>query len=494
MEFTLSAEARPVIIGTFALYTAVMLLIGYFAKRIMDRTAADRYVDEFYTGGRGMGALVLAMMVAAGLCSAGTFLGGPGMTYRVGATWMIAVCAQNFMNFLVLGTVGKKIGIVARRVQAQSFMGLLLSRYNYSKVLGFLGVAGIVAFMGSYVVAQFVGGARLFETMTGLSYELGLVLFAVVVLMVAVFGGIKGVALAIVFQGIVMTIAVVALFWGTLNHIGSTETALKSIAQIDPKLLSPWSWSIPYQISMWMNFGLLIVGLPHSTMGTLTYKSTGAMHRAIIIGAVFVIFWSLALMSMGLLTRSIYPNLKVVDHAIPILTMTVLPPWLAGVTIAGVTGAIQSTVGAMIIVISSTLIKDAYQTLINPSVDPAKLKKVNMIATTLVCVLVFVAALNPPAGLQVLVIFSVGGLASAFFWPLMLGIYWMRTNEYGAIAGMLGGLVTYILGAGGYADITFGMHGIATAFVVSGLLTIGVSLITPKTPYGVIRTWFGTKA
>ncbi len=494
MEFTLNPEVRPVIVGTFAAYTVIMLVIGYFAKKMMDGTAVNRYVDEFYTGGRGMGALALAMIVAAGLCSAGTFLGGPGMAYRVGGTWVIAVCAQNFMNFLVLGSVGKKIGIVARRIQAQSFMGLLLNRYNNSKVLGLIGVLCIVAFMGSYVVAQFVGGARLFETMTGLSYELGLLLFAVVVLLVAVFGGIKGVALAIVFQGIVMTIAVVALFWGTLNHIGSTETALKTIAQAEPSIVTPWTWTMAYQASMWMNFGLLIVGIPHSTMGTLTYKSTRAMHRAIVIGAVFVVFWSLALMSMGVLTRSIYPNLKVVDHAIPVLTMTVLPPWLAGVTIAGVAGAIQSTVGAMIIVISSALIKDAYQTLINPSAAPEKLRKINMIATTLVCLLTVGAALRPPHGLQVLVIFSVGGLASAFFWPLMLGIYWMRTNEYGAIAGMLGGLITYIVGAGGYANITFGMHGIVPAFVVSGVLTIGVSLMTPKTPYGVIRAWFGAKA
>ncbi len=491
MEFTVSADARPVIVGTFIGYTILMLLIGYFAKKIMDKMAVERYMEEFYTGGRGMGALMLAMMVAAGLCSAGTFLGGPGMAYKVGGAWIIAVCAQIFMNFIILGSVGKKIGIVARRTQSQSFLGLLLHRYNHSKILGFLGVAAIVCFMGSYVVAQFVGGARLFESMTGLSYELGLVLFAVVVLLVATFGGIKGVALAIVFQGLIMTFAVIALFWGTLSHIGSTETALKSVAQIDSTLLSPWKWSVPYQISMWMNFGLLLIGVPHSTMGALTYKNTRAMHKAIIIGAVFVILWSLALMSMGILTRSIYPNLKVVDHAIPILTMTVLPPWLAGVTIAGVAGAIQSTVGAMIIVISSSLIKDTYQAFINPAVKPEKLKKINTIVTALVCALVFAAAIKPPQALQALIIFSVGGLSAGFFWPLLLGIYWMRTNEYGAVAGMLGGVATYILGAGGYLNITFGMHAIFTACVVSGLLTAGVSCLTPKTPYGIIRTWFG---
>ncbi|MDR2527491.1 MAG: hypothetical protein LBD04_00535, partial [Synergistaceae bacterium] len=301
MELNVSSEARYIIIATFVAYTIAMFLIGYASKKIMDKTAVDRYMEEFYTGGRGMGALALSMMIAAGLCSAGTFLGGPGMGYQIGATWVMVVTAQCFMNFIVLGAVGKKIGIVSRRIGAQSFMGLLMHRYNRNVFLGVLGILAIVGFMGSYVVAQFVGGARLFEAMTGLDYTLGLILFAAVVLIIATFGGIKGVAIAIVFQGIVMTLAVVALTWGTLSHIGDLEGAFKSIAKVDPSLLDPWKWPLLYQISMWMNFGLVMIGIPHSTMGTLTYKNTQAMHRAILIGAVFVTFWSFALLGMGLL-------------------------------------------------------------------------------------------------------------------------------------------------------------------------------------------------
>ncbi|MCL2011103.1 MAG: hypothetical protein FWG71_11255, partial [Synergistaceae bacterium] len=352
----------------------------------------------------------------------------------------------------------------------------------------------VVGFMGSYVVAQFVGGARIFEAMTGLDYTLGLTLFAAVVLIIATFGGIKGVALAVAIQGVIMTLAVVALTWGSINHIGNVEEAFRRIAQEDPSLMDPWKYSIPFQVSMWMNFGLLMIGIPHSTMGTLTYKNTRAMHKAIIIGAVFVIFWSFSLMGVGFLSRAVYPTLKVTDHAIPIMTMTVLPPMLAGVTIAGVAAAIQSTVGAMIILICAAIMKDLYQTLINPTVEAAKLKKINMIVTAMVCVIIFVAAIQPPHALQVLIIFSIGGLASTFFWPLILGVYWMKANEYGAIAGMLGGVVTYILAAGRYLpfDITFGMHAIAVSFVVSGVFTVAVSLITPKTPYGVMRVWFGS--
>lgn len=71
----------------------------------------------------------------------------------------------------------------------------------------------------------------------------------------------------------------------------------------------------------------------------------------------------------------------------------------------------------------------------------------------------------------------------------------MKANEWGAFAGMLGGLATYILTAGKYlpVDITFGMHAIAISFALSGIFTVAVSLVTPKTPWGIVNVWFGVK-
>ncbi|HPC76570.1 MAG TPA: sodium/pantothenate symporter [Synergistales bacterium] len=491
MEWELSSATRTVILITFIVYSIALLVVGFYSKRRMDKTALDKFVEEFYTGGRGMGSLVIALMIAAGLCSAGTFLGGPGLGYSVGLTWVMVLFAQNFMNFYILGEIGKKVGIVARRINAQSYLDLFVYRYNHNKMVGLIGVAGIVIFLGSYVVAQFVGGARLFESMTGQPYWLGLTIFALVVLFYAAFGGIRGVSAAIVIQGLVMTAAVLALFIGGLRFLLPLESSVRSIAEMNPALVTPWTWAPGYQFSMWVVFGLVMIGLPHGAMGCLVYKDTKAMHRAIVIGTIFVVLWTFALVWMGHMTKAVFPNLAVPDHAIPTLAMRVLPPWLAGVTLAGVAGAIQSTIGAMVIVISSTLVKDAYQAYINPKAEPAKLKKVTIWSTVAICVAIFLGALFPPHALEWIVVFAVGGLASAFFWPLILGLYWMRTNEHGAAAGMAGGMATYIIGAGKYLPITFGMNAIMVSLAVSLALTVGVSLMTPKTPKGIIMTWFG---
>ena len=89
-----SSSSKTVVIIVFLVYTIALLAVGYFYKRKLD-AQKDKYVENFYTGGRAMGALLVAMMVAAGICSAGTFIGSPGKIYSGGLSWAAAVCSKS---------------------------------------------------------------------------------------------------------------------------------------------------------------------------------------------------------------------------------------------------------------------------------------------------------------------------------------------------------------------------------------------------------------
>ena len=58
---------------------------------------------------------------------------------------------------------------------------------------------------------------------------------------------------------------------------------------------------------------------------------------------------------------------------------------------------------------------------------------------------------------------------------------------------MLGAFATYLLVELKLLpfDISMGMHPVAVSMLVSLALLIGVSLLTPKPPKGIIMTWFG---
>lgn len=426
MELDISFGQRLAIIITFFIYTAAIVAVSLWAKRSMDKAAVDSYVEEFYTGGRGLGVLAVAFMIAAGLCGAGTFVGAPGLAYKVGGPWLLINASQIFVTFVVLGEIGKKIGIVARRIDAQSYLDLLVHRFNGNKVVILFGVMSVTVFMLSFVVGQTVGGARIFEALTGLPYWVGLLLFAATVLIVTVFGGLRGVALAIIVQGIAMTIAVACLVIGAhvaVTDLGGWEHLMRGVAAHEPEYFDPFRWSYRYEFSQWIIYGFAAISLPHLAMGALTYKSVNAMRKAAMLGI------------------------------------------------------------------------NCYRALIAPSATPEKLKKVSIVTTSALSVVVFLFALNPPDLLQLVITFSMGGMAAAFFFAMLLGCYWKCCNEYGAAASMLGAFVTYLVVELKLLpfDISMGMHTVAVSMLVGLLLLIGVSLVTPKTPKGIIMTWFGRR-
>jgi cation/acetate symporter len=97
---------------------------------------------------------------------------------------------------------------------------------------------------------------------------------------------------------------------------------------------------------------------------------------------------------------------------------------------------------------------------------------------------------NPPGFVSEVVAFAFGLAAASFFPVIFLGIFDKRTNSYGAIAGMLSGLIFtifYIVGVkfAGMEPWFFGVspEGIGTLGMLINLaVTLVVSRLTPPPP------------
>jgi sodium/pantothenate symporter len=175
-------------LGSFLIYSLVLIGIGIYTYRAIRETKADKFVEEFYAGGRGLGALVIALLIAAGMASAGTFIAGPGMCYEYGLSWVHLNNLQMFMNLMLLGVIGIPVGISARRVKAATFLDLIKARYENRTIVILLAILTFVLLV-PYMSTQFVGAARVIAQMTGVNYMTGLLLGAVVVIVYTVAGG-----------------------------------------------------------------------------------------------------------------------------------------------------------------------------------------------------------------------------------------------------------------------------------------------------------------
>lgn len=499
LGFVISESTQRGILFVFIAYSLAIVLLGLYVKRASKGENANQQVSSFLTGGGGLGAISLGMLIVTNLMSSGGMIGGPGLGYSFGFVWSIAVYCSFICTFITLGSVGKKIAIVKQRINAQTVIQLFRHRYDskfFSVVIGII----FITFLLPYSASQFAGGAKLFAVVTGTgNYTLGVFLFAVTTLIYTLTGGIKSLSRVAVLQGFIMIVSVVFLYMGTrtalIEKYGTVQAAMEFVAAHNVKLVTAATWPPLSFIGFCILMSFAIPALPNGLMTCLTYKKSGTMIRGAIIGIFGYTIIQITMSGLGPLGWAFNQSLTSGDYVVPMLVSSVLPPWLGGLVIAGAAAAIQSTVAAFLIIIASTIMKDIYNDIINPNAGDETINRGNLIFTSLASVIAIAIALFPNDYIQLIVNFSIGGVASGFLFPLYLGLYWKKATSVAAIAGCLGGFATYILGtvskAGSFFKvITFGAPAVVVGLTVSLLLMLILSQCTKKVRKGVYEVWF----
>lgn len=470
------------VITPLIIFLGIIFAVGFWSNKFV--LQSDSFVKEYFLGERQLGGFVLAMTMVATYGSASSFIGGPGVAYTKGLGWVFLAMAQLATGYFVLMVLGKKFAIVARKYEAITLIDFLKERYQSSAVV-VISAASIIIFLFSSMTAQWIGGARLVESLTGLPYTPALLIFVGSVLVFVVVGGFRAVAITDAVQGVVMFLGTLILLVATIHAGGGIDKIISSLARENPNLISPYGaareLTPQYVSSFWILVGIGVVGLPQISVRAMSYKNSQAMHSAIIIGTIVVGFIMFGMHLIGVLARPILPGIEIGDMVMPTLSMKVLPSYVAGIVLAAPMAAIMSTVDALLILVGSTIVKDIYLNYIKPNAEVAHIKKVSYGVTAIVGILVIVLALRPPDLIVWLNLFSFGGLESVFIWPIIFGLYWSRGNKYGAVTSMVLGMTTYILFDRLYPN-AFGFHTVILPILISLIAYVAVSLVTKQNP------------
>lgn len=220
-----------------------------------------------------------------------------------------------------------------------------------------------------------------------------------------------------------------------------------------------------------------VVGLPQIAVRAMSYKDSKSMHLAIIIGTIAIGTIMFGMHLIGVLARPVLPGIDIGDKVMPLLTLKVLPPFLAGIVLAAPMAATMSTVNALLMLVSSTVVKDIYLNYMKPKASDAEIKRASFIVTTVIGLAVVLFALHPPDLLVWLNLFAFGGLEAVFIWTVVLGLYWRKANKYGAISSMISGMALYIF-IDRFYPTAFGMHTVTIPIIASFIIFVIVSLAT----------------
>ena len=498
------------ILAILIIYMAANAIIGVWMSHQSAKQNADSgFLQNYFMGSRGMGGIVLAMTLIATYTSASSFLGGPGLAASWGLTQSWVAAIQIGTAFLTLGVIGKKLGIISRRIKAVTISDYLNARYK-SPAVTILCSLMLVVFFITQMIAQFKGGATLIQSVTGLSYISALILFSAIVIIYTSIGGFKAVVITDTIQGFIMACGTFLLLFFVIRAGGGMENIIDFNNANNPgwDLMGKGEYGteIPalrpgYLISFWVLVGVGVLGLPQTAVRSMGFKDTESLHKAMLWGTVVVGILMIGMHFAGTLALPLVgeEQLANTDSVIPYVVNKYMPPWAAGLFLAAPLAAVMSTVDSLLILASATLLKNLYVTFIakknvvdavradvNEDMEIAestekKMKYGSFALTIVLGLIVFLLAMNPPSVLVWINLFAMGGLEATFFWPLIGGLYWKRGNAACCIASILCGVATFV-----FFNLNkiapFGIHEIVLGLAVGGIAYCAVGMLNKKDP------------
>lgn len=449
---------NAILISVLVIYLVMNLVIGLWASKRqarVDQAKGTSFLNNYFIGGRSMGGLVLAMTLVATFTSASSFIGGPGVAFSKGLVWVYLSMIQVPTAFIILGILGKKFAVISRKTGAVTVTDYLRARYKSDAVVWISSIA-LVIFFVAQMMSQFIGGAVLFQTITGLPYIYGLALFGLVVIIYTAVGGFKAVVTTDTIQGLIMVLGGFIILFTIVKTAGGFDSLISKLNVANPNwadITSGGSTPKAFVMSFWVLVGIGVLGLPQTAVRGMGFKNTRALHDAIIYGTIVVGFLMLVMHISGVfapavLNASEVPN---TDYVIPAIVLKYMNPVVGGLFIAAPLAAVMSTVSSLLILASAAIVNDLYLNYIakdsfkkSPKFEK-KISRMSLVTTLIIGLIVFVLTIYPPDLIVWINLFAMGGLECAFFCPIVFGLYWKRANGTGCIISSIAGIASFLI-------------------------------------------------
>lgn len=467
------------------IYLAITLAMG-----IIPGLRVSNSVTGFVAGDRSMNLLILYFVMGASIFSSFAFLGGPGWAYSRGAAafYIIAYGTTGMIPIYFFGPkvrrLGEKYGFVT---QAE----ILSDRFNSKTLSALLAILSIIVFI-PYLTLQMKGAGYVITTISdgAIPGWMGAGIAYLVVLMYVYFSGVMGVGWTNTFQGIFMMI--IAWFLGLylpyklFGGVGEMFTQIVESPDVTKAMLrapgltnsgEPWNW--------WGYSSAVLVSAvgfsvwPHLFMRAFAADSDRTMKLTGVLHPTFQLFL-VPILIIGFTAILAYPGVSPADTILPhVLTQLDLPIIIIGLVCAGTLAASMSSGDAILHSAASIGVRDGLSLILPDHLTTDRKERQHIrLLVIIISLIAYYFAVISDIPIVNLLLGSYGGVAQIF--PLVYCMfYWNRANRLGAMAGLVGGIITTILFLV-YPDLRpVPMHEGIYGLLVNIPLLIGVSLMTP---------------
>nr|WP_221434280.1 sodium:solute symporter family protein [Geomicrobium halophilum] len=454
----------------------IPLFIGFYAASRAKSSSADYFIQ-----GRGMGSVATFFTVSATWWSAFAFLGSNASFYTEGPIYLTAFAWNILFGFLYF-IVGKRIWYLGKKFNYITPSDMLGDFYNNEKVRILVGLV-VIIFTIPYLQIQLTGGAYLIEVASGgiIPFWLAALMFYVVILVYVWVGGIRAVAWTDIVYGAVLLFGL--LFAGIYlsGIVGGPTAMFEQLQQYNPDHLTLPGPDGESGYAAWIS--LCFITAIGALMGPQLWLRMYAVKNGQLFNLMPFLLSVIAFTYIGSLLVSwtavlVMPGVENADQILPLMLVEYAPFIITALILAAGASAAMSTANSQIHAVSTVMTKDFYQRYTNPSASHHQLIQVGRYFLVVFSALAYFLALFAPGLLVTVGLIAFGGTAQLIV-PTIGALFWKRSNAYGAMTGLLGGigitvLFTFVPGFVSPLGLDPAMWGL----VVNATLFVAVSLST----------------
>lgn len=495
-------------------YMVVIVLIGvYYAKK------ANENSENYFLGGRGLTPWVAAMSAEASDMSGWLLMGLPGVAYWCGlanAVWTaIGLAVGTYFNWLLISRRLRRYSI---KVDAITLPEFFSNRFREKKgVIMAISALFILIFFTVYAASCLVTCGKLFSTLFDTSYIWMMIIGAFFVLFYTFLGGFLAESVSDFLQGIIMVIALVAVLAvgtasaggfgaiienaknipGFLEFFGAATPVLDGsgvqVVQNGAPLFGDRSAYSALTIASALAWGLGYLGMPQVLLRFMAIRKEDELKMSRRIAIIWCVISLAAAVFIGIIGRTLYPTAlgteSASENVFILMSTNLLPPLLAGFSMAGILAATMSSSDSYLLIASSALARNIYSGLLKKDATDKQVMNVSRITLVLITLIAIVIALDENSVIFSIVSFAWAGFGATFGPLVVFSLFWKRINSAGAVAGMVGGGCMVFLWklviakAGGI----FAIYELLPAFIFSSLCIVVVSLLTKAPEKDILR-------
>jgi len=246
-------------------------------------------------------------------------------------------------------------------------------------------------------------------------------------------------------------------------------------------------------IASTLAWGLGYFGMPHILLRFMAIKDENKIKVSRRIASVWVVISMAVAIFIGIIAYAMTVKGEIPffettsDAETSIITIStllsqkgVVPALIAGLILAGILACTMSTSDSQLLAASSSVSQNIMIDVFNVKLNDKQKLGVARLTVVIIAIIGIIIAWNPENSVFKIVSFAWAGFGATFGPIMLFSLFWRRTNKWGALAGMLSGIIMIFVWKFLVRPIggAFDLYELLPAFIISSIFIVVVSLLT----------------